>query len=123
MNRLFPVFLLLIYVAALARPLYPLLDYTLHKEYIAKVLCENKNKPAMHCNGKCHLMKQLKKASEDLPRNHAPAVSFENLLPHFSTGTILFQAKIQETACLIHAPYLSSASTSHLSLVFQPPQS
>lgn len=38
--------------------------YQVRKEYIAKNLCVNKNKPKMHCNGKCHLKKQLKKASE-----------------------------------------------------------
>jgi hypothetical protein len=29
------------------------------------VLCENKAKPMMHCNGKCHLMKELAKANEN----------------------------------------------------------
>lgn len=35
-------------------------DYFLNKSYIAKVLCINKEKPRMHCNGKCYLAKQLK---------------------------------------------------------------
>ena len=34
-------------------------------EYISTVLCENKAKPIMHCNGKCHLMKELAKANEN----------------------------------------------------------
>ncbi|WP_276133862.1 hypothetical protein [Polluticoccus soli] len=34
-------------------------DYVLNKEYIAKNICENRNKPKLHCNGKCHLKKQL----------------------------------------------------------------
>jgi hypothetical protein len=38
-----------------------LADYALNKEYIARTLCINKAKPAMHCNGKCHLRKQLQK--------------------------------------------------------------
>ena len=29
------------------------------------MLCENKAKPELKCNGKCHLMKELAKASED----------------------------------------------------------
>lgn len=33
----------------------------MNKEYIAKNLCENRNRPKSHCNGKCHLMKLLKK--------------------------------------------------------------
>jgi hypothetical protein len=34
-------------------------DYLMNKEYISKVLCVNKNSPEKHCNGKCHLKKQL----------------------------------------------------------------
>ncbi|MBK7181773.1 MAG: hypothetical protein IPH89_01945 [Bacteroidetes bacterium] len=36
-------------------------DYEMNKEYIAKNLCENKEKPKSTCNGKCHLAKELKK--------------------------------------------------------------
>lgn len=38
--------------------------YNLNKEYISKQLCENRNNPAIHCNGHCYLTKQLKKAEE-----------------------------------------------------------
>jgi hypothetical protein len=34
--------------------------YEVNRDYIAKNLCENRNKPQMHCNGKCHLNKELK---------------------------------------------------------------
>jgi hypothetical protein len=30
-------------------------------DYISKVLCINKDKPELKCNGKCHLMKELAK--------------------------------------------------------------
>lgn len=33
-------------------------------DYISKVLCINKAKPLLKCNGKCHLMKELAKAAE-----------------------------------------------------------
>jgi len=49
----------------LLKPVMPVLDYMINYDYIAKELCENKAKPQMHCNGKCHLMKQLAKAAED----------------------------------------------------------
>lgn len=49
----------------LLKPLIPVLDYIVNYDYIANELCENKAKPQMHCNGKCHLMKELAKASED----------------------------------------------------------
>jgi uncharacterized iron-regulated protein len=36
-------------------------NYEVNKDYISKVLCENKEKKAMHCEGKCHLKKELDK--------------------------------------------------------------
>jgi hypothetical protein len=39
-------------------------DFKLHQEYIAKVLCVNKDKTQMGCNGKCHLSKQMQKVEE-----------------------------------------------------------
>lgn len=40
------------------------LYYQLNKAYISQKLCENRKNPNMHCNGKCYLGKQLKKAEE-----------------------------------------------------------
>lgn len=39
--------------------------YELNKDYIAKNLCENRNKPEMKCCGKCYLRKQLKKVAQN----------------------------------------------------------
>lgn len=46
-----------------------LVDYELNKEYITEIFCHNKNKPQLECNGKCHLMKQMK---EDDKKEKAP---------------------------------------------------
>ena len=37
-----------------------LLYYQANKGYIARVLCENRDKPQLHCDGKCYLAKKLK---------------------------------------------------------------
>ena len=39
-------------------------SYLYNKEYITTVLCENKAKPQMACNGKCYLYKQIKQQEE-----------------------------------------------------------
>jgi hypothetical protein len=44
-------------------PALPVLDYLINKDYIAKNLCVNKDKPKSCCKGKCHLVKQLNKTS------------------------------------------------------------
>jgi hypothetical protein len=45
------------------------LEYNLNKKYISSVLCENRSKPMMHCNGKCHLNKTMK---SDDQKDNAP---------------------------------------------------
>jgi hypothetical protein len=47
------------------KSLLPVVEYVVNYEYISKVLCVNKAKPELQCNGKCHLMKELAKASEN----------------------------------------------------------
>ena len=49
----------------LVKPVIPVLEYIVNYDYISKELCINKDKPALKCNGKCHLMKQLAKVSDD----------------------------------------------------------
>ena len=38
--------------------------YRVNQDYIAKNLCENRDKPMLNCNGQCYLAKQLKAAEE-----------------------------------------------------------
>ena len=51
----------------LFKPLWPLVEYMANYEYIATVLCENRDAPIMNCNGKCYLSKMLaeQKRQED----------------------------------------------------------
>ncbi|WP_439555625.1 hypothetical protein [Dyadobacter sp.] len=67
--------------------------YQINKEYITRVLCENRDKPQLHCDGHCFLAKKLKaqEAKKDqqtservqnLPSLHlfaSPLASFEFL--------------------------------------------
>jgi hypothetical protein len=38
--------------------------YVMNEQAIAEKYCVNKDKPQMHCNGKCHLKKQLDKTHQ-----------------------------------------------------------
>lgn len=40
------------------------LDYEFNKEFIIKNYCVNKDRPQLHCDGKCYLAKKLKAAQE-----------------------------------------------------------
>lgn len=53
---------LLIGMSLLAQPVGKTLavaSFLSNQDYIAANLCENRARPEMHCNGKCHLRKQL----------------------------------------------------------------
>lgn len=54
----------IIVLVLLIKPILPVLEYVVNYEYISKVLCINKDRPQLQCNGKCHLMKELAKASD-----------------------------------------------------------
>src|SRR6056297_976397 len=57
--------ILVITLIMLVKPLWPVMEYVVNYDYIANVLCENKDKPQLQCNGKCYLAKQLAKETED----------------------------------------------------------
>jgi hypothetical protein len=56
---------LIVALALFLKPILPVLDYVINYDYIVKELCENKAKPELKCNGKCHLMKEMAKAAEN----------------------------------------------------------
>lgn len=52
--------------------MWPVLDYMANYDYIVNTLCENRDKPELECNGKCHLSKELAKeagADDTNPQN------------------------------------------------------
>jgi hypothetical protein len=49
--------------------------YYLNQDYIAKQLCENRDRPELKCNGQCFLMKKLK-AEEEKPGQPVMPVFF-----------------------------------------------
>jgi hypothetical protein len=50
---------------AMLRPVAPFVEYAINYDYISKVLCVNKDNPALQCNGKCQLMIKLQKQQDD----------------------------------------------------------
>jgi len=39
-------------------------QFNFNHDYIASVLCENRDKPQMHCDGKCYLKKEMNHQQE-----------------------------------------------------------
>jgi hypothetical protein len=58
------ILLIIVSMTLLLKPVFPVVEYFVNYDYIVKELCENKAKPELKCNGKCHLAKELAIASD-----------------------------------------------------------
>ena len=63
------IFLSLVLLLPLGLKTGVVLNWAIHQDYIAKNLCVNRDKPELHCNGKCVLMQKMRIADEnDTPK-------------------------------------------------------
>ena len=79
----------------LVKPILPVLSYFINYEYITNELCENQDKPEMECNGKCHLKKELAKASseESSTSKDKKSVNKQEIEVLFYQSAIYFEIK------------------------------
>ncbi|MBC9931114.1 hypothetical protein [Chitinophaga qingshengii] len=97
------------------------ISYKINQAYIAANLCENRNNPSMHCNGKCQLRKQLLKEEQQEQKN--PYTQKENKEITLFCEQLIFSG---EAPCFdIHteltAFYLIKPTHSPANSVFHPP--
>jgi hypothetical protein len=64
LTRAIAILLLFSSVSVNLSGLFVFAGFEMNESYIAKELCINKNKPALHCNGKCYLMNKLRQAQD-----------------------------------------------------------
>ncbi len=97
-------------------------DFKMQQDYIAKVLCINKDQPEMHCNGQCVLMKKLKKSGTDqdqgTEQNPSQKRVFAELLPN--TGSITFALQLFP---IDHVPFFEKTPEEVALDTFVPPPS
>lgn len=104
-----------------------LVAFQMNRQYIAEVLCVNKNRPEMHCDGKCVLMQRVQnevdKASEkgqQMLRNlieRDVVVFFEDLnLDIFINNDFAIPSKN-----LLNVAYIHRKPQCHHTDIFHPP--
>lgn len=118
------VITILVLVAILLQPFSNaviLLNYTINKEYISKNICENRKKPQLRCNGKCHLMKQLKK--ENKQQEQSPLALLKcNVQVQYVEEQQEYIFSNTETRVAVNFPrYLIGNTSAESQSVFHPP--
>jgi hypothetical protein len=94
-----------------------MLEYKINFSYVANVLCENRDKPEMHCNGKCHLRKQLEKDQQQ-ERNSTSAKEQVVFIDDLITFNFESLAPFTRVTAFYQHPALHNPSFSF----FRPPQ-
>lgn len=99
-------------------------DFFVHQDYIAENLCENRDQPELHCDGKCILMQKLQMAEEPAsqPKPLPEILQFEIsgfILNHFIDSTKPALVLVDKLNWLLDQELISSQ---YIADVFHPPR-
>ena len=73
LNRIVVILLIVSLTASNFSRFFIYAGFELNRKYIAENLCVNKDKPWLHCNGKCYFMRKIKEAQEKEQSTEAQA--------------------------------------------------
>jgi len=118
-----PWIFLILYVIALARPLAPLFEYQVNRDFFAEVLCINKSKPELNCNGNCALTKKLQQSHENETQPVSATGSIK--LDDYPIGfVLLYRNPIKFSGILSNrftGTFIESVVQEYFSEIFRPP--
>jgi len=125
LNRLIVFLLLACVISTYFSHDFTVASFELNQKYISEKLCENKDKPWLHCNGHCYLMKKFKQAEEnekkqankDLRNNLQMVWSIQPAIQ--SSALNVQDAVVQHIKIL----YTYSYTNQYTSSIFRPPKS
>lgn len=122
MIRLITIYLLTtaVFLQSFA-PLVILADFKINQDFIAEVLCFNRDKPELHCNGQCQLNDKLNEQQEK--EQNSPNQVQEKQIVFFVERLPVF-ALCQEQPSQVHyLPYLNGLHPDQTTQdFFHPPQ-
>ena len=97
------------------------IDFKLNQDYIAKVLCINREKPQLNCDGQCVLMQKMKN-TQDADHPEQSRSSKTHLLEIFSELTAVFQPLSFPSAQQDFFTDDEEVSLENFSKIFHPPK-
>lgn len=96
------------------------LEYEIHlPDYIAK--CINKDRPELHCDGQCVLMKKIREDEKKEAKKNLVVYEYSSLYLHKEMVTFT-PSLIDDVVFIAHfSPYMTSYRFNHHDPVFRPP--
>ena len=120
LKRIFCIFLIAIIISSTLTRLFYFAGYELNKDFIAKELCINRDKPQLNCNGKCFLTKKIaeaEKKQESNERKTQKDLSQQTMLIS-SFKVAFFNHSIKKSFPIYRKDY----SITFYTAIFHPPQ-
>jgi hypothetical protein len=100
--------------------LFVFAGFELNQKYIAAELCVNKNRPELHCNGQCYLMKKLKQAQDKEQKQERQSQKTQIQDALVVTPMVFKQYAVAEIK--FHIPASTGMPQSIKNSIFHPPQ-
>lgn len=96
------------------------MEYQLYlPDYIAQ--CINKEKPQLHCNGQCVLMKKIQEKEKEETQKNLVVYEYSSLYVHKEKLTLPSQKLLEMKEAHHGIPYLNSYRFDTYSSIFRPP--
>ncbi|MBN8822231.1 MULTISPECIES: hypothetical protein [unclassified Spirosoma] len=97
--------------------------YQVNKDYIARVLCENRDRPDLHCDGQCYLAKRLKAQQDKQDKETTERVQNTPVVQLFCDHhlSFLFQPSLTELLPSAHLAYEVPVYAAPATSFFHPP--
>jgi hypothetical protein len=95
--------------------------YYANKDYIARYLCENKNKPELRCEGKCCLKKKLAKQGKEQGSGEQSRKNSKFTYLFFANEVIGIDPVFSSGSKSLHPHYIASRTSSYSARIFHPP--
>ncbi len=118
MKKIIPILLVIVVAASACRLSCAYWAYSINYNYIKTTLCENRKQPAKHCNGKCHLKKEL--AQQEKQESKMPEIKSGNEVLFFTSeeNRVLFVEDIPKHIILFT---VKKKPTGFVSEILRPP--
>lgn len=124
MRKLSACFILSLFVVQTFYNLGVTVYWLTNHAYIAQVLCENRNQPAKHCDGKCYLRKKLAAAHQDTapagqsaPKSSKKGLEISEFL--LESGALVIRPATFQASLIPTIPGCSVIG--HAERIFRPP--
>ena len=99
------------------------LAFKINQDFITARYCVNKDKPQMHCEGRCVLAKKLKQAEQNEEKQRMEHQEKANVLFFCKMNRLEIDQSVSlEPSLRINACYLRFKPSGFVSDIFKPPQ-